>query len=649
MRDEHEIVKHRFLALIQQKLANLDKRVVKLLSQYEKRIYKITEISDYSEDNLRKITRQIPEINYLLVLDKKGNRIFPLKLAGNQDEREFVQRSTQFAQRYYARNSVYRSSKRKELRKKSATGFYDNRLAIAAKKTTKIQTAKEKAPVQAESDIPSNQLSNTRRLAKQWKTENKGMMMQTHPSAVAIQTDKAKQAESSNAKAIPHDSRPVRLGKNKDNEVVHNKASRQNIGVRNRSTTARSKPATLLDSVNRKPDYPLKGKQQAIVQQTVIKGWSVWFWKNGINLIYTVRNRDGYLFASEVSRAKLLSDIIAVLPAQRANQTPQVTPSRITLTDAKGAVVYQWGTYKTKTKIKETPQVSYNLSSPLNSLKFNYYSSAIAMTSASSYLPLFFSVTGVFMAILGLAYYFYRENNRELETAQRKVTFVNQVSHELKTPLTNIRMYAELLEDSMDEADPQDQRRMKVIVNESQRLSRLINNVLNFARHQRNKLVLIKSQNTIDEIISSVLAQFGPSLKSKSIQVEFEKHASDTLMVDTDIIEQILNNLISNVEKYASHGKYLGIRSSLDKTRATIIIEDHGPGIPKSTTRKIFEPFYRASNKLTEGISGTGIGLTISRELARLHGGDLVLTSTKNGAKFTLTLDCENKIQIADK
>ena len=109
MRDEHKIVKHRFLALIQQKLGNLDKRIVKLLSRYEKRIYKITEINDYSEGNLRKITRQTPEINYLLVLDKKGNRIFPLTIGNNQDEREFVQRSTQFAQRYYARNSDRKS------------------------------------------------------------------------------------------------------------------------------------------------------------------------------------------------------------------------------------------------------------------------------------------------------------------------------------------------------------------------------------------------------------------------------------------------------------------------------------------------------------------------------------------------------------
>ena len=348
--------------------------------------------------------------------------------------------------------------------------------------------------------------------------------------ASEIQIDKAKKARPSVAKSIPHDSGPVRLSRNKGYKTEHGEDHNQNVGVINRPASPRSKSSSVSDSVNLKPYYPLKGKNQAIAQQTIIKGWSIWFWKNGINLIYTVRNKDGYLFASEVSRAKLLSDIIAVLPAQRSNQTPHVTPSRITLTDAKGSVVYQWGTYKTKDK--ETLQVSYSLSSPLNSLKFNYYSSDIAMTSASSYLPLFFSVAGVFIAVLGLAYYFYRENNRELETAQRKVTFVNQVSHELKTPLTNIRMYAELLEDSMDEADPQDQHRMKVIVNESQRLSRLINNVLNFARHQRNKLVLIKSQNTIDEIISSVLAQFSPSLKSKSIQVEFEKHANELLMVD---------------------------------------------------------------------------------------------------------------------
>jgi len=371
------------------------------------------------------------------------------------------------------------------------------------------------------------------------------------------------------------------------------------------------------------------------------RGWSIWFWENGINLIYWYKNRNGYLIAIEVSRAKLISDIIAILPPTQSSDRKQ-NKSLITLTDARGGLIYKWGHFKLEKNLK--PISSIDLSLPLNAWTLNYYSKTPVLKASINYLPILFGMSTVIIAMVGLAFYFYRENNRELTLAKQRVTFVNQVSHELKTPLTNIRMYAELLESEIDtdEVSAQAQSRVGIIVNESQRLSRLISNVLNFARHQKDKLKFIKTLNRIDDVIATAIDQFRPTLKQHNIEIDFHPNAAQDVYIDPDLIEQITHNLISNVEKYAANGKYIGIHTRIiDSSTAEIIISDKGPGIPKSVSEKVFEAFFRIDNKLTEGVSGTGIGLSIARELARLHGGDLYLAKSNIGTKFIFTLNIE--------
>jgi len=532
MQDEHEILRHRFTELINQKLKGLDERIAAVVSRYEKRILTLDTLTDFSEPAIRRIRRQRPEINYILVLDKQGKQLYPTLSYHSEDQREFVQRTRQFTLRYFSRR-------------------------------TKSKT-KPRGPA----------------VTQRWHYFQP-------PSGAA---------------------KPL-----------------QRQTARMKSSTSQSSPRVpqRIESRDRK-----------------MHGWNVWYWKNGINLIYTLRTRQGHLVAAEISRTKLLADIIAALPATPLRQHTATGSSMIRLVDAKGAAVYDWGRYKPATG--EKPLAARVLSTPLNALRLDYFASDISGAEAADYLPLIFSTTGVLFVMLGLAYYFYRENNRALTTARNRVTFVNQVSHELKTPLTNIRMYAELLQESMEEADAKAKQRMQVIVSESQRLSRLINNVLNFARHQRNKLVLIKSEHSIDELISNVLQQCQPALTQKGFTIEFEPNAPSPVKADPDIVEQILHNLISNVEKYAASGKYLGISSHQEDGLVRIRINDHGPGIPKTDTEKIFNPFWRGNDSLTEGVSGTGIGLTISRELARLHGGELILSDHQQGAEFTLTLDCRS-------
>ncbi|MCB1808815.1 MAG: ATP-binding protein, partial [Candidatus Competibacteraceae bacterium] len=108
--------------------------------------------------------------------------------------------------------------------------------------------------------------------------------------------------------------------------------------------------------------------------------------------------------------------------------------------------------------------------------------------------------------------------------------------------------------------------------------------------------------------------------------------------LDPDVLEQILNNLLGNVEKYVAAGDQVTLASWQHGEQSFIRLQDDGPGIPARERQRIFEPFYRLGSALTEGVSGAGLGLTISRELARLHGGDLELEPTSTGACFLLRI-----------
>jgi signal transduction histidine kinase len=110
--------------------------------------------------------------------------------------------------------------------------------------------------------------------------------------------------------------------------------------------------------------------------------------------------------------------------------------------------------------------------------------------------------------------------------------------------------------------------------------------------------------------------------------------------LDTDAVEQIVGNLVSNVEKYGAGGKHLELTSRHRGEQVEITVADRGPGLPPRERQRIFEPFYRVNDALTGGVGGTGIGLAISRDLARLHGGDLQLEPSQAGASFRLTLHC---------
>jgi len=365
------------------------------------------------------------------------------------------------------------------------------------------------------------------------------------------------------------------------------------------------------------------------------QGWYSWFHGDGAQMIYWRYLPDGgHTLGIEIDREALMAEIIAALPSDTG-----AGAGSIVLTDASARPIYQWG--GSEPEPGATPKVSIPLFAPLGMWHLNLYPPDVLPEgiSTSNLLSLISGLVAAGTALLALAIYFYRENSREMRTAAEKVTFVNQVSHELKTPLTNIRMYAELAEEKVPEGEDNGARRcLDIVVSESQRLSRLIGNVLTFAKpkiQQANP-----TENIPDDLIRETLEHFRPSLEAQKFEIDFDPGAARPVKIDADILEQILGNLFSNVEKYATGGKSLKITSHQNGDMTLITVGDSGPGIPKNQREKVFKPFHRLSNQLSDGVSGTGIGLTIARNLARVHGGDLKLTNTPDtrGCTFTLSL-----------
>ncbi len=231
-----------------------------------------------------------------------------------------------------------------------------------------------------------------------------------------------------------------------------------------------------------------------------------------------------------------------------------------------------------------------------------------------------------------------RQTAKERNDALRKTNFVSQISHEFKTPLTNISLYSDLL---TNEGLTKEKRNkyLDTVSRESLRLSELVDNILALNSIESGKKKYNLQKLAIDDIIESTLADYSPTLTAANMQVDWGRpHSSTFARFDPAALRQIILNLLDNARKYAASGKTIKIR--LTKTESCqLTIEDQGPGVPAHLRQKIFEPFYQKQSTLTAKSPGAGIGLSLSRRLALDCHGDLSLDHTyTSGARFLLEI-----------
>ena len=236
-----------------------------------------------------------------------------------------------------------------------------------------------------------------------------------------------------------------------------------------------------------------------------------------------------------------------------------------------------------------------------------------------------------------------RSLNAELKLARQKTDFVSNVSHELKTPLTSIRMFSELLAEGRVSDATKRHSYQQIISAEAARLTRLINNILDFSRMERGEKKYNFQPCDLVEIVRATAETFRPHFETNGFKFECElPEARISARGDADALSQIIVNLLSNAEKYSNGGREVILQlrlRALPLPHAEIRVSDRGSGVPRGSEEKIFEKFYRAHDSLGGGIQGSGLGLTIARQIARAHGGDVVFEPREGGGScFILRL-----------
>jgi signal transduction histidine kinase len=249
-------------------------------------------------------------------------------------------------------------------------------------------------------------------------------------------------------------------------------------------------------------------------------------------------------------------------------------------------------------------------------------------------------VTVVLVLVLcGGFYLMYRLGAGQIALARQQQDFVSAVSHELKTPLTSIRMYGEMLREGWAPEDKK-QGYYAFIHDESERLSRLIGNVLQLARMNRNEVKVDVKAVSVSALIDGVRSPVSSQIERAgfALRVNCDAAAGQAVIeVDADAFTQILINLVDNAVKFAAGADSriidIGCRQQRDGS-VVFSVRDYGPGVPRDQMKKIFRLFYRSENELTRETVGTGIGLALVRQLTEAMGGQVDVVNRAPGAEF---------------
>ena len=230
---------------------------------------------------------------------------------------------------------------------------------------------------------------------------------------------------------------------------------------------------------------------------------------------------------------------------------------------------------------------------------------------------------------------------RERRLAMLKSKFVANVSHELKTPLSLVRMFAELLATGRVRDDAKRQQYLSIIVRESERLSALIENVLDFARVERGKAAYHFDEDSVGDVVTRAVDAYRYRGELEGVEIRLEVEPGlPTTMLDEHALELAIANLMDNAVKYAKEGKTIDVCVRRCGARTIEIrVTDHGPGIPREEQRRVFERFVRGKGARDKHVRGSGIGLALVQHIARSHGGHARVESEfGKGASFFLSL-----------
>ena len=290
---------------------------------------------------------------------------------------------------------------------------------------------------------------------------------------------------------------------------------------------------------------------------------------------------------------------------------------------------------------------------PLEHVGLKFSTNKIPMGPASA-LAIYLMAAVILIVFVGM-WVIYRFGLRQLKLNEERLNFVSAVSHELKTPLTSIIMYSDMLREGMVSDNDKKKSYYDFIFFESERLGRLIENVLRLSKLGRQNQGIQLEYTTVGSAIDLIQSKVSTLVEKNdivfNIHLEAKTDAEMKVLIDPDAFSQIVINLMDNAIKFSKNKD--GAKQNIDvyferssagsgKEQVRFSVRDYGPGIDKANSAKIFDLFYRAGNEMTRTTPGTGIGLALVSELTAAMGGRLELINHKPGAEFCIYLQAKN-------
>ncbi len=417
-------------------------------------------------------------------------------------------------------------------------------------------------------------------------------------------------------------------------EKADNRARRQNVltmdellesGVRQQIADGERRTITAFESEIDPYEFSLLDSGHLVLFRNV--------WRNGNRIIQGLVVDQELFVDSTIDsafRATTLSDLSDLLIGYNDGVMKQLSGNS-----------YRDSTFGSALEMNDTLLYRSRLSAPFDSLELIYTINSLPPGPGATVL----AWTTVILAIVFLGGFaaLYRLGLGQIRLARQQQDFVSAVSHELKTPLTSIRMYGEMLKEGWaDEAKRK--QYYEYIHDESERLTRLISNVLQLANISRNEPQFKLARTTVSTLMDQVQSKIANQVERAGAGFEFKLVADDTsskssVNVDVDCFTQIIINLVDNAIKFSKNADNKTIMIACDLTddkQIVFSVRDYGPGIAKDQLKKIFKLFYRTESELTRETVGTGIGLAIVHQLTTAMNGKVDVINRDPGAQFNV-------------
>ena len=376
--------------------------------------------------------------------------------------------------------------------------------------------------------------------------------------------------------------------------------------------------------------------------------------KNFGLLPYMMDNRIIFLFwarrGEEIGGCLLREDLLKKeLGKSLARSRPERRESCfLAVLDEHGMPIYPWESERRALFSGTSPYESLEIGPLLPYWKcaaFLSPSHSMFSQAARSRFRHLLIIGGLLFSLSGGSFLLFRALRLEMHTAERKTTFVAKISHELKTPLTSLRLFAEMLEEGRIREEEKRHRYLRLMVSEIERLTRLIENILDFSRRERGLKRYSMKKTDLRNLITAIVEAQRLRLEQRGFSLLLKAPESPEVTADEEGIAQILLNLLTNAEKYSEDRREIQVILGMDESFAWVDVMDRGIGIAPEEGEKIFREFYRTDDSLTSKTQGAGLGLSISRNIARDHRGDLRFFPREGGGSvFRLLLPRSEEI-----